>query len=608
VLVQALFENAFIYRALPDLTTEECVLHTITAGSYYASPLITTIVSFSYLFDSDACGLYNIKMNANTESIAFRVNRNDPNLKELILEYPYFPRNADEWEVLGRSIGRNTHLENIEIDFISWVGDENEHVAFVRSFCHGLSQNRYLQRFALRFCDFDLFENGILQQLVPFLEHNQHLRVLDFYFSPIESGGARLLGSTLTRRINKSLEKIVLSGTEMGLDDEGESVNDLLTSLKEYPHLKTLELETNDIGPAGCTILSSLLDSPNSQVEKLDLRDTDIDNNMLVSLTSSLAKNTVLQELNLGNNLSITVAGWAPLLSLLRSPTCNLKKISLNESTINYNVTVALVDSLTNNHTLTSLVLCGNPSITTPGFVAVSTLLQMEGTNLEHLDLGENELGDDVAVALSRSLAKNCTLKSLMLNDNPSITAAGFIALSAVLRNPISRLRLLDLRENNIDDDSTIAFATSLINNHKLKTLRLGTPPPISATGWAAFASLLCDSSSINNTYLSNHTLLSFGYSLRHLPGADKVHLCLELNKRNEGCRSHKIILTHFIGRFSMEPFAKMKVGLLVHVLAWISKLRVECRNGSCCISQSALFHFFRSEPSLFGQLGKINA
>mmetsp|Transcript_40127 Transcript_40127/g.83971 ORF Transcript_40127/g.83971 Transcript_40127/m.83971 type:complete len:548 (-) Transcript_40127:159-1802(-) len=547
-------------------------------------------------------------MNANTESIAFRVNRNDPNLKELILEYPYFPRNADEWEVLGRSIGRNTHLENIEIDFISWVGDENEHVAFVRSFCHGLSQNRYLQRFALRFCDFDLFENGILQQLVPFLEHNQHLRVLDFYFSPIESGGARLLGSTLTRRINKSLEKIVLSGTEMGLDDEGESVNALLTSLKKYTHLKTLELETNEIGQVGCNTISTLLTSTSSKLQKLDLRDSAIDNYKLASLTSSLAKNTVLQELDLGNNFSITATGWAPLLSLLRSPSCNLKNISLNENNIDYDMTVALVASLADNHTLTKLSLCGNPSITTPGFVAISTLLQIQGTHLEHLDLGENDLDDDVAVALSNSLANNCTLKTLILNDNPSITTTGFVALSAIFQNPDTQLTFLDLTENNINDDSAIAFATSLINNDKLNTLSLGTPPPLTSTGWAAFSRLLCNASSINNTYLSNHTLLSFGYSLRHLPGADKVHLCLELNKRNEGCRSHKIILTHFIGRFSMEPFAKMKVGLLVHVLAWISKLRVECRNGSCCISQSALFHFFRSEPSLFGQLGKINA
>mmetsp|Transcript_20925 Transcript_20925/g.45408 ORF Transcript_20925/g.45408 Transcript_20925/m.45408 type:complete len:548 (-) Transcript_20925:164-1807(-) len=547
-------------------------------------------------------------MNANTESIAFRVNRNDPNLKELILEYPYFPRNADEWEVLGRSIGRNTHLENIEIDFISWVGDENEHVAFVRSFCHGLSQNRYLQRFALRFCDFDLFENGILQQLVPFLEHNQHLRVLDFYFSPIESGGARLLGSTLTRRINKSLEKIVLSGTEMGLDDEGESVNALLTSLKKYTHLKTLELETNEIGQVGCNTISTLLTSTSSKLQKLDLRDSAIDNYKLASLTSSLAKNTVLQELDLGNNFSVTATGWAPLLSLLRSPSCNLKNISLNENNIDYDMTVALVASLADNHTLTKLSLCGNPSITTPGFVAISTLLQIQGTHLEHLDLGENDLDDDVAVALSNSLANNCTLKTLILNDNPSITTTGFVALSAIFQNPDTQLTFLDLTENNINDDSAIAFATSLINNDKLNTLSLGTPPPLTSTGWAAFSRLLCNASSINNTYLSNHTLLSFGYSLRHLPGADKVHLCLELNKRNEGCRSHKIILTHFIGRFSMEPFAKMKVGLLVHVLAWISKLRVECRNGSCCISQSALFHFFRSEPSLFGQLGKINA
>lgn len=549
-------------------------------------------------------------MTTNTESTLARINRNDPNLKQLILAYPYFPHDADEWEELGRGIGRNTYIETVELDFISWIGDENKHASFVRSFCQGICQNRSLQRFALKFCDFDLFEKGILQELVPFLVHNQCLRVLDFYFSPIESGGARLLGSTLEKRTNKSIEKIVLSGTEMGLDDEGESVNALLTSLQEYTHLKTLELETNEIGQVGCNTISTLLTSTSSKLQKLDLRDSAIDNNKLASLTTSLAKNTALQELDLGCNFSITVTGWAPLLSLLRSPSCNLKNISLNENTIDYDVTVALVASLADNHTLTKLSLCGNPSITTPGFVAISTLLQIQGTHLEHLDLGENELDDDVAVALSNSLANNCSLKTLILNDNPSITTTGFVALSAIFRNPDTQLSFLDLRENNINDDSAIAIATSLINNHKLKTLSLGTPPPFTSTGWAAFSRLLCNTSSINNTYLSNHTLESFDSSIRSVPGTEKVRMCLELNKIDKRCKKHKILLAHFMGRFSMEHFADMKVELLVHVLAWISKsgFKDKSRKGSCRISQSALFHFIKSEPSLFGRLDKTGS
>mmetsp|Transcript_21623 Transcript_21623/g.47013 ORF Transcript_21623/g.47013 Transcript_21623/m.47013 type:complete len:593 (-) Transcript_21623:183-1961(-) len=567
-------------------------------------------------------------MISNNESALARINRNDPTLTELTLEFPFggveelgsgapplcqcFPSNAGEWEALGRGIGRNTHLKVVDIDLTAWIGDENMHASLIESFCQGLSHNRSLQRFALKFCDFDLFEKGILQQLTPFLERNRHLRVLDFCYSPIEYRGTQLLSSTLDRRKNKSLEKIVLSGTAMEADDEGEPASAILTALKKYNVLKTLEFEMNDIGYAGCTTLSSLLQSPTSTLQNLNLRDSCIDNDRLATLMASLAENTALEVLNLSNNQSIThISGWAPLLSLLQSPTCNLKSLSLGDNALSYDVAVALVASLTNNRTLTCLALGGNPSITSQGFVAVTSLLRTPSSSLELVDLSENELDDDVAVAVANSMANNCTLMALRLDDNPDITTTGSIALSAILRNPGSKLRLLDLKENKIDDDSAIAYATSLANNRELKALCLGRPPPIKAPGWAAFARLLCDTSSINNTYLSNHTLNSFGYSIDQVPDTGKVGAYLKLNQSDRQCRARKILVTHFRGRFSMEPFTNMKIELLVHVLAWFDKIGSGGRDtsaGYCLICQSAMFHFLRSEQSLFERWCGISA
>jgi hypothetical protein len=51
-----------------------------------------------------------------------------------------------------------------------------------------------------------------------------------------------------------------------------------------------------------------------------------------------------------------------------------------------------------------------------------------------------------------------------------------------------------------------IMFANALVNNCTLKTLQIDTADIIS-DGWATFSKLLCDTSSINNTFLSNHTL-----------------------------------------------------------------------------------------------------
>ena len=66
-----------------------------------------------------------------------------------------------------------------------------------------------------------------------------------------------------------------------------------------------------------------------------------------------------------------------------------------------------------------------------------------------------------------------------------------------------------------IGDDGTKVLARVLAYNTSPKSLRLGAsqfpinyatvpPPPVQ---WLAFSNALCDSSSVNSTYLSNHNL-----------------------------------------------------------------------------------------------------
>ena len=64
----------------------------------------------------------------------------------------------------------------------------------------------------------------------------------------------------------------------------------------------------------------------------------------------------------------------------------------------------------------------------------------------------------------------------------------------------------LSLRTNQIGNEGATAIANSLSNNTKLEQLYLdGNPFDPSAVG--IFCRVLCDTSSVNDTYLSNHTL-----------------------------------------------------------------------------------------------------
>ena len=73
-------------------------------------------------------------------------------------------------------------------------------------------------------------------------------------------------------------------------------------------------------------------------------------------------------------------------------------------------------------------------------------------------------------------------------------------------------------------------YVNALINNDTLKVLRLCNSNTITAAGWGAFSTLLCDRSSVESTYLSNHTLSSLGY-YRPRIGHDLLKRHLKMNE-----------------------------------------------------------------------------
>ena len=90
---------------------------------------------------------------------------------------------------------------------------------------------------------------------------------------------------------------------------------------------------------------------------------------------------------------------------------------------------------------------------------------------------------------------------------------AGCKVLVTLLQDPNGNLICLDLSSNNrIDDNCATVLANSLEGNCKLHSLNLSGSNAITGTGWDAFSKVLCNTSSVNVTYLSNHTLMDLGY------------------------------------------------------------------------------------------------
>jgi len=162
------------------------------------------------------------------------------------------------------------------------------------------------------------------------------------------------------------------------------------------------------------------------------------------------------------------------------------------------------------------------------------------------------------------------TLQELKLGHNQSITIRGWKAVSTQLETPDTILETLHVNNNNIGNDEALVFATALANNTTLKTLGL-YGNGITLEGWEPFSKLLCDTSSVNNTYLSNHTLTNLG-STGESRRDTLVDVFLRLNGTSDkGKVAMKKILQHH-SHFNMRPFFEWEFKVLPIMISWLKK------------------------------------
>ena len=132
---------------------------------------------------------------------------------------------------------------------------------------------------------------------------------------------------------------------------------------------------------------------------------------------------------------------------------------------------------------------------------------------LRQIRLCEISLTDDQLLPIVEALREYNTLEELLLPGN-RIGNAWCQALVALLEDANSNLQYLNLYNNNIDSAGANTIINSLSGNKQLRKLFLhGNHPMFDHSSLMdqnvhdALSQLLCNKSSINNTFLSNHTL-----------------------------------------------------------------------------------------------------
>jgi hypothetical protein len=227
-------------------------------------------------------------------------------------------------------------------------------------------------------------------------------------------------------------------------------------------------------------------------------------------------------------------------------------------------------------------------------------ILQGPHCKLEKLDLSDSggDRYETMLESLASVLVRNNHLKELILcktmNTMPA-TSDGWQNFAYVLLNPDSALKELVLTGNAINDDIMSAFASVLTNNNQLRTLNFGiygiyggNLGQITSVGYAAFSRMLCDKSTILNTYNSNHTLTDTNVWHKY------ICPLLSINKGNRIRQAAriKIIRSHFSGSIiNTQVFTEMKLSVLPTAIAWM------CRNNGSHGGRNLMYEFLRKEP-----------
>ena len=516
----------------------------------------------------------------------------------------------DDMGWLGYLIGKSKELEELHINYLP-EGKER-----VDAFMEGIICNQSIREVYIRT---DL--GDAILKLGDLLRKSDTIKIFTVVGDAIGKKCAHNIALMLGEGQCKSLKSLGFLQNRFG--DEGFS--EIISSLSVQSQLEGLKVCGSNVGRDGWAQLGLALKDIN--LKKLHLCHNDIDDEGLHALVTGLKKGSSVEYLVLAGNASITAEGLKSLSSLLQSDNC-LEVLDLGDMNIGNDGLDALMDGLAKNKYLKLLSLSGNSiddtglaalasrrsnleslslsensAFTAAGLRSLSNAFQVS-RNLEHLNLRDNAIDDEGLRALVDGMTNCCSLRRLDLSCNESVTAAG---LKYLLQAENCRLKTLELWGTKIGDDKAVAIADGLVGNKSMEGIYFCPhSSDISEVGWSAFSKLLFDTSSINNTYLSNHVIQNIGGYESHGAGEmNRFHL--HLNSCNDDVAMSKILMHH--QDFDMMPFFRWKLRCFPLIVSWFEKASScweEIHSSVCsesilgCEEMSALHRFFTEESDAY--------
>jgi len=301
----------------------------------------------------------------------------------------------------------------------------------------------------------------------------------------ISGKGARQLASAVMRKPTLEIFSGILLNelranrlTTLDLPGKGLGVveamvlADLLTVMASPT---ALSLRENGLDDEGVTTLCEALQ--NSQVQELDLSDTDIGTNGLKAVADMIAVVSSLTSLSLGGRNVIGDDGAAVIARALKnSKTCNLASLNLSgeHGTANQIGAVGargLAEYISVSASLTILSIQDNFLGDDGTKLLCDALSQSTVTNIEELNFYENNIEWAGARAVGQMAAVVASLTKINLSAN-FLGDRGVIALCDALKNSkVTKLQQLEVADNGIGDIGAEALVQMVANVTSLNFL-----------------------------------------------------------------------------------------------------------------------------------------
>ena len=547
---------------------------------------------------------YDIRVRRRADDEELRkIETNDPTFTTMTIDY----YGEDDWEELGTAIGRNTHLEEVILNSgMSYIP-----AIYFREFTRGLAFNRSIRTFCIT-----SYENSprfpeAWEHLTRFFIDNEALECLELNLRWSVGGYDELVTALQSFA---SLKEFKLS-IDQPRNDDARVDNVIHALIGHHTGLRKLTIAGFQLVGRGCAALcaalaTSSLSELHLQFDALNFNGPGaffghINDTGARVFANCLARNTALKVLEIKSARHICEITWQSIFTAFS--TCRIESLILHSSELNDATMQPLTNALRRNTTLKNLSLRDNWRVTDTGWASLLTALRRPNSVLEKLDMSDNCIGDIGINALTNALLDNSILKELSVDDaetdgNHYVTSTGWMNFSSVLRNPTSALEVLTVWSGSINDEVMHSFADALANNNKLRELNVGKEyTDITPDGYAAMTNLLCNKSSILNTFNSNHTLEMRSHeSDEHESDRfnDKwlwpndISSLLKINRENSVSQAArlKIINSHFSGsEINMQPFMEMNLNVRPYAIAWMAK-------------DERVYELLRAMPSLLDQ------